>query len=92
MWPIYRTAIEVDDKASGREKSTPSDGLQCNILSLWHLIIGLSYGTAQQVVVQVLHYRSISTRRVLRAFTDNTAAEPMAYLRFLQHYTLGGHT
>jgi hypothetical protein len=22
MWPIYRTAIEVEDKASGREKST----------------------------------------------------------------------
>ena len=42
--------------------------------------------------MHVLQLRNASARWVLRAFTVNTAVELMAYLRSLQHYTLGGHT
>jgi hypothetical protein len=55
----------------------------CNIFGVWRLIVCLSYGTVQQFVVHVLWYCNATARWVHRALTDNTAAELMAYLRFL---------
>ncbi|GFV74451.1 histone-lysine N-methyltransferase SETMAR [Trichonephila clavipes] len=91
MWRIPLPKVETDGAtcytAEGREVVKVSRRLRTIGMSE----LGLSYGSVQRIVPDVLLYSKVSTRWVLRELFDEQKATRMIYsLTFLQRYHFDG--